>query len=215
MLKSDTIKEIAPALVKAQSLIASADKSGKNPHLKNNYATLGDVMDAIKPAMEANGLMFIQTPQPSDDGKLHLETLIIHNSGEFIGGVMVMPIQKPDPQGFGSALTYARRYHLSSLMGVKQEDDDGNAARGSASTYAESIRNCETMEELQEEFKKAFGVFKGDNAAIKVITDAKDTRKAELSVKNSGFNPATSQQKEKIEQQKQEVQSQSQDIEEF
>lgn len=199
MIKSESISAIAPALVKTQSLIASADKSGKNPHLKNNYATLGDVMDAIKPAMESNGLMFIQTPVPSDDGKLHLETLIIHNSGEFIGGVLVMPIQKSDPQGYGSALTYARRYHLSSLIGVKQEDDDGNAARGNASTYAESIKSCDTMEELQDEYKRAFGAFRGDAASIKVITDAKDKRKAELMVGNTGFNPAATQKQEKIQ----------------
>ena len=215
MNRSESIKEIAPALVKAQSLIASADKSGKNPHLKNNYATLGDVMDAIKPAMEANGLMFIQTPNPSDDGKLHLETIIIHTSGEFISGVMVMPIQKPDPQGFGSALTYARRYHLSAMMGVKQEDDDGNAARGSASTYAETIRACDSLTSLQEEYTKAYRAFNGDSAAIKVLTDAKDSRKAELMTQNAGFNPANTQKADKIQQQKNEPATAAENIEDF
>lgn len=215
MVKSESIAAIAPALVKTQALIASADKSGNNPHLKNKYATLGDVMDAIKPAMESNGLMFLQTPVPSEDGKLHLETLIIHSSGEYIGGVMVMPIQKTDPQGYGSALTYARRYHLSSLIGVKQEDDDGNAARGSASSYADSISACETTEELQEEYKKAFNAFRGDSASIKVITNAKDIRKAELAVNTSGFNPASTAKPDKIQAEKTNPAPAAQNVEDF
>lgn len=201
MIRSESITKIAPALVKAQAVIASAEKSALNPHLKNKYANLGDVMAAVKPALETNKLMFMQTPIESEDGKLHLETLIIHESGEYIGGILVMPLQKQDPQGYGSALTYAKRYHLSSILGVNQEDDDGNAARGSAGSYVASIDACQEMASLQEEFKRAVGLFKGDSAAIKVITDAKDKKKAELAAnKDNGFNPAKVAPKEKISQ---------------
>lgn len=215
MIKSETLTKIAPAMVKAQALIASAEKSGVNPHLKNKYANLGDVMDAIKPAMEKNELMFFQTPTPSEDGKLHLETLIIHSSGEFIGGVLVMPLPKQDPQGYGSALTYARRYHLSAMMGVKQDDDDGNAARGSISSYSAIIEACESLPVLQEEYTKAYNVFRGDSASIKVITDAKDKRKAELMTSGSGFNPANVKQADKIEPVKINEPAPSQSVEDF
>lgn len=201
MIRSESITKIAPALVKVQALIASAEKSAVNPHLKNKYANLGDVMAAVKPALETNKLMFMQTPVESDDGKLHLETLIIHESGEYIGGVLVMPLPKQDPQGYGSALTYAKRYHLSSILGVNQDDDDGNAARGSTGSYVSAIDACEDMATLQDEFKRAVGLFKGDSAAIKVITDAKDKKKAELAVnKENSFNPAKVAPKEKISQ---------------
>lgn len=201
MIRSESITKIAPALVKVQALIASAEKSAINPHLKNKYANLGDVMAAVKPALETNKLMFMQTPVESDDGKLHLETLIIHESGEYIGGVLVMPLPKQDPQGYGSALTYAKRYHLSSILGVNQDDDDGNAARGSAGSYVAAIEGCESIEALQDEFKRAAGAFKGDSAAIKVITDAKDKKKAEFAAsKDNNFNPSKVAPKEKIAQ---------------
>lgn len=192
MIRSETSSKVFAAIVKAQLLIGGAQKNAVNPHLKNKYANLEAVWDAVSPALEANKLAVIQSPQPSDDNKLHLETMIIHESGEFISGTLVMPLPKQDPQGYGSALTYARRYHLSSMLGVVQDDDDASlASKGSSSAAADEITACDTIDSLQQAFKDAYQKFKDNPAAIRVITDAKDARKAQLSVKeDASFNPA-------------------------
>lgn len=192
MIRSETFAKISAALVKAQHLIGGAQKNAVNPHLKNKYANLESVWDAVSPALESNKLAVIQSPQPSDDGKLHLETMIIHESGEFISGTLVMPLPKQDPQGYGSALTYARRYHLSSMLGVIQDDDDASSAsKGSAALAADEIMACDNMDKLQSTFKECYAKFKDDPASIRVITDAKDKRKGQLGLgESAAFNPA-------------------------
>lgn len=136
MNRSESISALAAAMAKAQGEVGIAIKNAVNPHLKNKYADLGAVWDAVAPALKANGLSVLQMPCPSDDGKLHLETMLLHTSGEYISSVMVMPISKQDPQGYGSALSYARRYSLASMMGVTQDDDDGDRARKSEEAKA-------------------------------------------------------------------------------
>lgn len=136
MKTSESISKIAVALLAAQKGITFAPKDATNPHFKNKYADLGSVVDAVKPALNEAGIVFIQTASPSDDGKLHLATRLMHESGEWIEDTLVMPLPKPDPQGFGSAMTYARRYALAAITGVYQDDDDGN--RGSGSGHEES-----------------------------------------------------------------------------
>ena len=220
MIRSDSFAAIAAAIVKAQQLIGGAQKNAVNPHLKNKYANLEAVWDAVSPALEACKLAVLQSPQPSEDSKLHLETMIIHESGEFISGVLVMPLPKQDPQGYGSALTYARRYHLSSMLSVVQDDDDATtASKGSPTAAAEEIAACDTMESLESAFKEAFVKFRENPAAIRVITDAKDTRKAQLataSVNGESFNPAKLQKEKPAEPQNNpKVEPDSTPIEEF
>lgn len=128
MKTSESITKIAPALVKAQKAITFASKNAKNPHFKNNYADLGSVIEAIKAPLNDAGIVFIQSPSPSEDGRLHLTTRLIHESGEWIEDTAVCPMPKADPQGFGSANTYLRRYSLAAIIGLYQDDDDGNAA---------------------------------------------------------------------------------------
>lgn len=136
MKTSESISKIAVALLAAQKGITFASKDATNPHFKNKYADLGSVVDAVKPALNEAGIVFIQTASPSEDGKLHLATRLMHESGEWIEDTLVMPLPKPDPQGFGSAMTYARRYALAAITGVYQDDDDGN--RGSGNGQDES-----------------------------------------------------------------------------
>lgn len=196
MIKSEAFTKICTALVKAQQLIGGAQKNAFNPHFKNKYANLESVLQAISPALEVTGLAVIQSPLPSDDGKLHLETMIIHESGEFISGTLVMPLPKQDPQGYGSALTYARRYHLSSMLGVVQDDDDAataTASKGSPSSAADEMSTCENMKDLESVFKDFVTKFRDNPAAIRVITDAKDKRKAQIAMsvtESANFNPA-------------------------
>ena len=128
MNTSDSIKEISPALIKAQKSITFALMDKVNPHLKSKYADLPSVIDAIKTALNDAGIMFIQTPETMLEMHLQLTTRLIHASGEWIESTMMMPLVKQDPQGYGSALTYARRYSLAAMTGLYQDDDDGFAA---------------------------------------------------------------------------------------
>lgn len=135
MEKSEKIGTLAAALVAAQPKIEGATKDKENPAFRGaKYADLASVMDACKDALNEQGITVVQSPQPSDVGKLSLETVLLHKSGEWISGTITMPLAKNDPQGYGSALTYARRYGLAAMVGVCPEDDDGNAASGKTPT---------------------------------------------------------------------------------
>jgi hypothetical protein len=112
--------------------IEAATKSATNPHFRSKYADLGAVIEAVKPALIAHGLFFTQHPTPSEDGVI-VETVLHHASGESLSlGSLYVPANKRDAQGFGSAMTYARRYALQTAFGVPTEDDDGNAAVSTA-----------------------------------------------------------------------------------
>jgi hypothetical protein len=128
MKTSESIKNISVALLKAQKAITFAAKDAVNPHFKNTYADLPAVIDAIKPALNEAGITFMQTPSPSEPGSLALTTRLLHESGEWIEDTATVPLPKNDPQGYGSALTYTRRYSLAAMTGLYQDDDDGCAA---------------------------------------------------------------------------------------
>jgi hypothetical protein len=126
------MKELATALVKAQAEMEAATKDSANPFFKSKYADLNAVMGAIKPAIAKYGLAFTQNCHDAPDAA-KVETIIWHESGEHVScGVISVPVAKHDAQGYGSALTYARRYSLSAAFGVGAEDDDGNAAAKAA-----------------------------------------------------------------------------------
>jgi hypothetical protein len=121
-------KAIAVALVKAQAEYGPALKSSENPHYKSRYADLASCVEAVVGALNKHGIAFMQRILPSASG-VTVETVFIHTSGETLSsGPMHVPVQRNDAQGFGSALTYARRYSLMSACGIAPEDDDGNAA---------------------------------------------------------------------------------------
>lgn len=123
---------LSAALVKAFAEIEGATKDKINPHFKSKYADIGSVIDAIKPILAKHDLAFTQHPQPSESGVI-IETILHHAAGETLSmGTLFVPANKNDAQGFGSALTYARRYALMTAFGVPAEDDDGNAAAASA-----------------------------------------------------------------------------------
>jgi len=127
MTHSEQINEIATALAKAQAEIEGAKKDSTNPHFKSSYADLASVWDACRKALTANGLSVVQGPV-SDEGRVGVTTMLMHSSGQWLESTFFMRPTKDDPQGAGSALTYARRYALAAMVGVAPEDDDGNAA---------------------------------------------------------------------------------------
>lgn len=124
---SDKAK-IYAAFVKAQKEFAPALKSSSNPHFKSRYADLAACVEAVIDALNNHGIAMIQRTHPDETG-VTVETVFLHESGESIdGGRLHVPAAKQDPQGYGSALTYARRYSLMAACGIAPEDDDGNAA---------------------------------------------------------------------------------------
>ena len=123
------MKELATAMAKAQSQIKTALKDSKNPHFKSSYADLTSVWDACREALTKNGFSVIQRTDFDAGGEVWLETMLLHSSGEHIASRYPLRPAKQDPQGYGSAITYARRYCLAAIVGVvADEDDDGNAA---------------------------------------------------------------------------------------
>ena len=123
----------------------------------------------------------LQSLSPSDDNKLHLTTRLIHSSGEWIEDTAVCPIQKQDPQGLGSAISYIRRYSISSLCALYADDDDGQSAALNAADYLQRITQSQSLEELQSNYNFVMGEVKNDRTLSKLVIEAKDKRKAELS----------------------------------
>lgn len=139
MNKSETINELAAALSKAQGEIKGALKDQNNPFFKSKYADLGSVVEAIRAPLSKHGLSYVQLTEPTEKDEVRVETVILHSSGQWIGSTLALPVSKADAQGFGSAITYARRYGLSAAFGVAPEDDDGNAAAKAAPTPAQQM----------------------------------------------------------------------------
>lgn len=130
-MESASVNELATALAKAQGKISAAAKSKVNPFFKSNYADLPAIWEACRTALTENGLSVVQAPQ-FEGNEIWLETTLIHSSGQWMRSRYPVQPTKPDPQGVGSAFTYARRYALAAMVGVvaDDEDDDGNAASG-------------------------------------------------------------------------------------
>ena len=123
-----SMKTIAAAFVKAQKEFAPALKTSTNPHFRSKYVSLDGCIEAVIDALNNNGIALIQTTHDCESG-VKIETVLIHESGETLtGGILHVPAPKQDPQGYGSALTYARRYSLMATCGIAPEDDDGNLA---------------------------------------------------------------------------------------
>ena len=163
MLTSESITTIMPAFIKAQGNFAPALKQANNPHFKSKYVALDGVIDAVAAPLRAEGIAIMQMTDVQD-ARTILETRLIHASGEWIGSRYPVHPVKADPQGEGSALTYARRYALMALVGIAPEDDDGNAATAAANKpvsaeQAATIRDWITQTNSDEaKFCAAFAV---------------------------------------------------------
>lgn len=129
------LNELLAALAKAQGQISSAKKDKKNPFFKSSYADLSSVWEACREPLASNGLSVIQTVEGSKT-EMFLVTWLGHSSGQWIKSKLPMLLQKFDPQSQGSAITYARRYALSAMVGIcADEDDDGERAMSRKKTY--------------------------------------------------------------------------------
>ena len=186
------MKNIATALVKAQKAFAPALKSSTNPHFKSKYADLSACVEAVVDSLNANGIFLNQQTSESDSGVI-VETVFIHESGELLNcGKLHVPASKQDPQGYGSALTYARRYSLMAACGIAPEDDDGEAATRKPSKqkltdsaiadFLTTINESDSMDALKKAFQIAYRAAEhvSDTSSQAAFEKAKDTRKTYL-----------------------------------
>jgi len=182
------MKQIASALVKAQKAFGPALKTATNPHFKSRYADLAACVEAVIGGLNDNGIALIQR-NSLDDAGVTVETVFVHESGEMLEcGKLHVPAAKHDPQGYGSALTYARRYSLMAACGIAPEDDDGNAGSKPVPKVTDAtikalladIESCTTHDQLKEAFFTGIKTVGDNKKARDQITEAKDEKKATL-----------------------------------
>lgn len=183
------MQQIATALVKAQRAFAPALKTSTNPHFRSRYADLAACVEAVIDALNANGIALIQRTHDSDNG-VAVETLLVHESGESIsGGILHVPAAKHDPQGYGSALTYARRYSLMAACGIAPEDDDANAAsktrptpvpRNSGATVSQDQNNAPGGDPApsKEDIERAAGIIRACKTLVNLQVEWQGMPKA-------------------------------------
>ena len=172
MDKSDSIKELAAALSKAQGMIEGAIKDSANPFFKSKYADLASVWAAIRKPLSVNGLSVTQFVEDAEHG-IGVHTTLMHSSGEWVSGKFAMPVSKIDAQGIGSAITYARRYALAAVCGVAPEDDDGNAATKAApKTIIPTSGAWEAMDEESQKWLQTIADAVHDWMKTDAVADA-------------------------------------------
>ena len=178
MITSELIDKLSPALVLAQSQMDGAFKGAKNPFFKANYSDLASIMEAVSEPFAVNDLCFIQGAEYSE-GRIAVATRIVHKSGQWIESTIELPAVKNDPQAYGSALTYAKRYGLQAMAGVPSVDDDGHAAVNTVAAkpvvnklILKQINDAATVQELVDVWSTI--------TEQSLYLAAKDTAKAKL-----------------------------------
>lgn len=152
-----TAQTLAEALAAAQLEITDPAKDAVNPHFRSRYADLATVLKTVRPVLAKHGLAITQTTQVDEQGRLLLVTRLHWRDEELCGYYPIQPV-KADPQGYGSALTYARRYTIQAIVGVAaDDDDDGNAASAAPSKPAHDelaevigkVKACNALDDLK------------------------------------------------------------------
>lgn len=154
MKMSESIGELSVALSKAQSQMCNANKSKDNPFFKSKYADLASCWDTCRKPLTDNGLAILQPIIANKDGVIVVKTILTHGeSGQYIESDLPMSPVKNDPQGVGSAITYARRYALMGMIGLAPSDDDGEAAMGrnkkDSNPIFDEIASCVKIDQLE------------------------------------------------------------------
>jgi hypothetical protein len=168
------IKQIAAALVKAQREFGPALKSSSNPHFKSRYADLAACVEAVMDGLNNNGIALIQQTHECESGVM-VETVFLHESGEmYSAGKLHVPAVKHDAQGYGSALTYARRYSLMAACGIAPEDDDGNMASRAKpkketltnARFAQAVERIKSGQYTTEKLRATFALTEEQESAL-------------------------------------------------
>jgi hypothetical protein len=178
MPKSQSIKEITKALITFQVKVDTIKKDAKNPYFKSTYASLANILESIKEPLIECGLAITQFPY----GENGLMTILMHESGEWIGFQYQMRPAKDDPQGRGSCLTYMRRYSISAVLSLNiDEDDDGNLATHGKSTPDEKP----WLNKGTEQFKSAVAYVQGGGSIEAIKNKYKVSKEIESLLLNS------------------------------
>jgi len=190
---SEKITNLAKAMLEVQKQLRPALKDSYNGFTQSKYATLNSVMEACGEALIDAGIWITQYPVPveGEGSNLGLVTKLVHaESGEWQESLLVMPLPKADPQGYGSALTYARRYGLSSMIGLVTEDDDANSACTGFDLQKPRIADIKPRQDAMENLPHIDGVIfqqqKAKDGAL-YITATGNTRNKNGILKEAGF----------------------------
>lgn len=176
MKSSENINELATALNKAQSEMMGAAMDAENPFFKSKYADLKSVWKAAKGPLTNNGLSIVQGPIPTESG-IRLATRLMHISGQWIESELTMPTTKEDPQQYGSAITYARRYSLSAMIGIYQDDDDAEYLRKIEEKKKKDPERERLAQEQQDNFAEQKGQIPSDISAMeKELSEYKEVK---------------------------------------
>ncbi|WP_286181892.1 ERF family protein [Desulfovibrio sp. Huiquan2017] len=142
-MSSPEIIELAKAMIQVQQSLSPALKDAENTFTNSRYATLHSVMSACRDALLAHGIWLTQYPVSVEANQLGLVTKIVHaETGQWQASLLTMPLPKNDPQGYGSAMTYARRYGLSALIGIVTENDDDGEMASHQGPHNTGLSSC-------------------------------------------------------------------------
>ena len=158
MLKSESIGQLAKALSQAQGQMQSARRTSENPYFKSRYADLAQLIDVARKPLADNGLAVAQLVVP-DSGCAEVQTILMHESGEWIASSIRLQPAKPDPQSMGSAITYARRYAYAAILGIASEDNDAECATGRDAKASSPYKAAPEADEA-EKYKSFWGALR-------------------------------------------------------
>ena len=174
MKKSESVKSLAASLSKFQEEVKNPANTADNPFFKSKYAPLSDILNNVRPLLSKNGLSILQAP--SGDGEnIIITTMLLHTSGEYIEfDPLILKADKPTAQGAGSAITYARRYAISAILGISSEDDDDGNHAENINKEASKKAPAKVPEQpkpsnkiSKEQAKRMFALAKGNADTVK------------------------------------------------
>lgn len=204
-MQSENLDKLFKGMNTFRSQLKQPVKDAKNPFFKSNYVTLEGVQNAIDAGIKGTGLAYTQIVKNDDNGNVGVETIITHESGQYLTtGVLALRPEKATPQGYGSTITYAKRYQLASAFGVSSDiDDDGNAgsfktqAKGNyqQNNYKQNYQQPRQQEHANPEILEYNNLF---NKALKALGTDKATLKAQVTEQIGKMFPNDTKSEDKL-----------------
>lgn len=204
-MQSENLDKLFKGMNAFRSQLKQPIKDANNPFFKSNYVTLEGVQNAIDAGIKGTGLAYTQIVKNDDNGNVGVETIITHESGQYLTtGVLALRPEKATPQGYGSTITYAKRYQLASAFGVSSDiDDDGNAgsfktqAKGNyqQNNYKQNYQQPRQQEHSNPEILEYNNLF---NKALKALGTDKATLKAQVTEQIGKMFPNDTKSEDKL-----------------
>lgn len=204
-MQSENLDKLFKGMNAFRSQLKQPIKDAKNPFFKSNYVTLEGVQNAIDAGIKGTGLAYTQIVKNDDNGNVGVETIITHESGQYLTtGVLALRPEKATPQGYGSTITYAKRYQLASAFGVSSDiDDDGNAgsfktqAKGNyqQNNYKQNYQQPRQQEHANSEILEYNNLF---NKALKALGTDKAALKAQVTEQIGKMFPNDTKSEDKL-----------------